>query len=73
MHLVRYREATRALMETPPALPADSNLDVEAARRVVAGVLAAGRTWLDPIEVNEICRVYGIPATPALFAATPGS
>lgn len=71
MHLVRYREAMAALMETPPSLPADFSPAADAARRVVEGVLAAGRTWLDPIEVNAICAAYGIPATPAAFAATP--
>ena len=72
MHLVRYREAMAALMETPPSLPADFSPAADEARGVVAGVIAAGRTWLDPLEVNRICAAYGIPATPAAFAATPG-
>ena len=61
MHLVRYREATAALMETPPSLPRDFAPDAGAARRVVAGVLAEGRTWLDPLEVNEICARLWYP------------
>lgn len=71
MHLVRYREAMAALMETPPSLPADFSPAADEARQVVADVIAAGRTWLDPLEVNRICAAYGIPATPAAFAATP--
>jgi acetyltransferase len=71
MHLVRYREAMAALMETPPSLPADFSPAADEARSVVDGVLAAGRTWLDPLEVNRICAAYGIPSTPAAFAATP--
>ena len=58
-------------MKTPPSLPATSRPTADVARGVVDGVLAAGRTWLDPIEVNAICAAYGIPATPAAFAATP--
>jgi acetyltransferase len=71
MHLVRHREAMAALMETPPALPAGFSPAADAARAVVAHVLAEGRTWLDPIEVNRVCAAYGIPSTPVAFAATP--
>jgi acetyltransferase len=72
MHLVRYREARAALMQTPPSLPADFAPDAMAARKVVARVLAEGRTWLDPIEVGRVADAYGIPAVPVAFAATPG-
>ncbi|HUG63414.1 MAG TPA: bifunctional acetate--CoA ligase family protein/GNAT family N-acetyltransferase [Methylomirabilota bacterium] len=71
MHLVRHREAMAALMETPPSLPVEFFPAADRARRVVDGVIAAGRTWLDPIEVNAICEAYGIPATPSVFGATP--
>ena len=71
MHLVRYREAREALMETPPSLPADFAPDIVAARRVVARALAEGRTWLDPIEVGKVAEAYGIPTVPVAFAATP--
>src|SRR5690606_32959875 len=71
MHLVRYREAMTTLMETPPSLPAGFSPAADVARRVVEGVLAKGRTWLDPIEVDRIAAAYGIPATPVAFAATP--
>ena len=68
MHLVRYREAIDALMETPPSLSADFVPDVDAARRVVAGVIAAGRSWLDPLEIGELFAAYAIPIVPALLA-----
>ena len=71
MHLVGYDEAIRALMETPPSVRNESVHDVAAARVVVERVLAEGRTWLDPIEVGEVCRAYGIMATPSVFATTP--
>lgn len=72
MHLVHYREAIDALMETPPSLPADFTPDTDAARKVVAGAIADGRTWLDPLEVAAVAEAYGIPLVPVAFAATPG-
>ena len=44
MHLVRYREAQKALMATPPSLPADFSPDLGAARTIIEGALAAGQT-----------------------------
>ncbi|MFC0218237.1 bifunctional acetate--CoA ligase family protein/GNAT family N-acetyltransferase [Pseudochelatococcus lubricantis] len=67
-HLVRYREALGELMETPPSLPADFQPDTQAARAVVDEVLAAGRTWLDPLEVGRLFDAYQIPITPARLA-----
>ena len=43
MHLVRYREALDALMETPPSLPQDFKPDVAAARKIVEGAVQGGR------------------------------
>jgi len=56
------------LMAAPPSLPADFAPDVAAARRVVRNALAAGKTWLDPIEVAEVLCAYAIPAAPVFFA-----
>ncbi|MFT0893207.1 bifunctional acetate--CoA ligase family protein/GNAT family N-acetyltransferase [Pseudochelatococcus sp. G4_1912] len=67
-HLVRYREALAQLMETPPSLPADFQPDIEAARAVVQGALASGRTWLDPLEVVRLFDAYQIPITPLRLA-----
>jgi acetyltransferase len=68
MHLVRYREALDALMATPPSLPADFAPDTAAARAVIEGVVAAGRTWLDPTEAVRLLAAYGVPVAPALRA-----
>jgi len=70
MHLVRYREAQDALMETPPSLPQHFAPDVPAARSVVEAVIRDGRTWLDPIEVASLLEAYAIPIVPAVLAAT---
>ena len=68
MHLVRYREAIDHLMATPPSLPQDFTPDVIAARGVVEGAIAEGRTWLDPVEVSRLFAAYSIPVTPAILA-----
>jgi acetyltransferase len=71
MYLVRHQEAQRALMETPPSLPEDFEVDAAGARAVVEAALAAGRRWLDPLEVAALLRAYAIPATPVALAADP--
>ena len=73
MHLVRYREAIRTLMETPPSLPEHFAPDAQAARRVVESALTDGRGWLDPLETANVLRSYGIPAAPITLAASADS
>jgi acetyltransferase len=70
-HLVRYREALDALMETPPSMPHDFTPDVRAARDIVANALAAGRSWLDPVEAGKLLEAYAIPIVPAVPAPDP--
>ena len=67
-HLVRYRDAQAALMETPPSLPADFVVDVAAARALVAQALAAGQQWLDPQATHALLAAYGIPSAPLMLA-----
>ena len=71
MHLVRYREAQEALMATPPSMPADFAPDLDAARAVIEGALAAGASWLDPIAATRLLAAYAIPVAPALLARDP--
>ncbi|HXF86970.1 MAG TPA: bifunctional acetate--CoA ligase family protein/GNAT family N-acetyltransferase [Xanthobacteraceae bacterium] len=71
MHLVRYREATEALLKTPPSLPEHFVPDVAKARRIVEAVLVDGRVWLDPLEAVELFAAYAIPIVPTLLARTP--
>lgn len=71
MHLVRYREAREALMETPASLPQDFEADVDAARRVIANAVAGQRKWLDPLEIGEVLRAYRIPAAEVTFVRDP--
>jgi acetyltransferase len=61
MHLVQYREAIDHLMALPSSLPQDFTPDLAEARRIVKGVIAEKRTWLDPVEVSALCSAYAIP------------
>jgi acetyltransferase len=69
-HMVRYREAQAALMETPPSLPQDFVVDAAAARALVEQALAAGQRWLDPLATHRLLEAYGIPCVPLQIAAT---
>lgn len=71
MNLVRYGEAVKILMNTPPSLPEHFAPDREAARAVVARALEDGRNWLDPIEAAQLLAAYAIPMVPTVLAATP--
>jgi len=71
MHLVRYGEAQRSMMETPPSLPEHFVPDVAAAREIVAKVIGENRTWLDPLEVGRLMTAYSIPINPAVLARSP--
>ncbi len=71
MHLVRHREGQQALMETPPSLPDDFDVDAAAARVIVDRALQQGRHWLDPLEVAGLLAAYGIPVAPVALAADP--
>jgi len=69
MHLVRYRESRRALLETPPSVPEQFVPDAAAARAVIEGALAAGRDWLTEPEAKELVAAYRIPVTATRIAS----
>ena len=58
-------------MQAPPAMPASVKCDAEAARAVIAEVLAAGRTDLSEREAKALLRAYGIPVVETEVARTP--
>jgi acetyltransferase len=70
MHLVKHREATAALMATPPNVSSLFKPDVVAAKRIVANALSEGRAWLDPVEISELFAAYAIPMVPTFAVAT---
>ena len=57
MHLVNHREVVEALAEVPPSLPNAFVPDVDTARHIVETAVAAGRRWLDPIEVRRLFEI----------------
>lgn len=71
MHLVKHREATEALLATPPDVSSLFTPDVNAARKIVGGALREGRSWLDPIEIAGLFKAYAIPMVPTLAAGSP--
>ncbi|WP_202841451.1 bifunctional acetate--CoA ligase family protein/GNAT family N-acetyltransferase [Luteimonas saliphila] len=71
MHLVRYREAQQALMETPPSLPADFAVDAAGARALVRAAAERGEVQLDPQATARILAAYGLPYAAPLAAADP--
>jgi acetyltransferase len=68
MHIVHYREAIDALMETPPSVSSEFVSDMDAARAIIRAAVGAAREWLDPMEIRALFAAYGIPIVPALFA-----
>jgi acetyltransferase len=71
MNLVKHREATEALMATPPDVSSLFRPDVKAARKIVTQALNEGRAWLDPIEIGALFEAYSIPMVPTLAAKNP--
>jgi acetyltransferase len=71
MHLVTWGRNREALMATPPNLPEGFSPDVERARQIIAGVLARGDVWLDPLDATGLFEAYAIPIAQAILARTP--
>jgi acetyltransferase len=70
-YLTDHRRTQVALTETPEPLPDDFQPDIAAARAVVARALADGRSWLTPVEANDLLTAYHIPVAPLFVAADP--
>jgi acetyltransferase len=68
MHVVRYVEASDALMETPPSVPENFTPDVDAARRPIDDALREARRWLDPVAAAQVLTAYAIPVLSAVLA-----
>jgi len=69
MHLVRHREVVEALAQVPPAMPSEFAPDLDAARKIIAEVLADNRKWLEPVEIKRLLETYGIAMVPTFAAA----
>jgi len=69
-YLTRWQSAQAALMETPPSLPDDVNIDTRAAQAVVETALARGEGWLSRAGCTRLLRAYGIAMTTLPGAAS---
>jgi len=69
LHRVRYQHNQALLLEAPPARPDPFEPDDTAVQKIIAGVLRAGRAWLDDEETAAVLAAYGIPQPRAGNAA----
>ncbi|OAF01184.1 GCN5 family acetyltransferase [Bradyrhizobium centrolobii] len=69
MHLVRHHEVVEELSQVPPAMPDTFVPDAKTARQIVAGAIADGRKWLEPVEIKHLLEAYDIAMVPT-YAAT---
>ena len=71
MHLVHYRRNQDLLIETPPSVTRLLPEDRSRADRIVADVLADGRTVLTEPEAKAVLKAYDIPVVETLTAGDP--
>ncbi|MCJ7800524.1 MAG: bifunctional acetate--CoA ligase family protein/GNAT family N-acetyltransferase [Polaromonas sp.] len=61
LQLADFHRNQALLMQTPPSLPQGFAPDLAAARRLIDGVLADGRTLLSELEAKALLAAYAIP------------
>ncbi|HUK61313.1 MAG TPA: bifunctional acetate--CoA ligase family protein/GNAT family N-acetyltransferase [Stellaceae bacterium] len=71
MHRVQYRRNQDLLMETPPLQGEGVECDAARAEAAFVQALAAGREWLDAVEVADVLAAYGIPCPAYRLATDP--
>ena len=68
---IRYQRNQKLLMEIPSTGPAWPDRDLAMARKIVAGVLADKREWLNEWEAKNLLAAYGIPIVETRIAKDP--
>ncbi len=71
MDLVRCRRAAASLVATSAASTPRIVPDRAKASAAIAAALRDGRSWLSPVEAQDLMRAYGIASTPVAAAASP--
>jgi acetyltransferase len=71
MHLVDYRRNQDLLVETPPSVTQLLRADRTTAAKIIADVLAEGRSILTEPEAKAVLGAYDIPVVETLVAADP--
>jgi acetyltransferase len=71
MYLVRYARAQDELMQTPPVLPRELQVDRDKASATIQTAIAGGRSMLSEVEAKALLASYGIPTVPTAIAYHP--
>jgi acetyltransferase len=71
MHLVRHKRNEEMLLELPPSLPETFRVDKDAAREVIAGTFAEGRTWLPAMAIKSLLTAYSVPVVDIRYVSSP--
>ncbi len=60
LQLVEFHRNQELLMETPPSVPDQFEVNEAAARTIIDQALAAGQRWLGETEALAVLRLYGV-------------
>ncbi len=71
MHMVRYDQNQRLLLQVPPSVPQEFAPDMSAVRALIDRALEARREWLTEPEAKAALQAYGVPVGPHAVGATP--
>jgi acetyltransferase len=70
LHLIRYSQRQKMLMEIPPSIPREFQPVSSSARYVIEQALAQGQSLLSEPEAKAILAAYGIPTVETHIATT---
>lgn len=71
MHMVRYHQNQRLLLQVPPSVPRKFKPDARTVRAMLDTALNAGRDWLTEAEAKGVLKAYGVPVGETAVAAAP--
>src|SRR5690606_17537044 len=71
LHLVRFSQGRKRLMEIPPSIPCEFEPATFSARSIIKEALAQGRSSLNEPEAKAVLTAYGIPTVDTRIASTP--
>lgn len=71
MNMVEYQERQRLLTEIPESDSTAFEYNTEAAKGIIKGILAEGRSTLTEPEAKEVFAHYGIPVVQTKVATSP--
>lgn len=71
LQLTEYHRNQELLMETPPSLPDQFEVNEAAVRIIIERALAGSRQWLTEPEALQIISAYGIPTQETYRVNTP--